>query len=419
MSKLYKKDSQDSNQSILLHENRIIAYRGYVDENNIRQGLGKEYHDNGVLKYYGNFNKGGIHSEDCQVYSSEGIIVYRGGYKIGLKDGKGKLFHRNGKRKYEGMFKNDKMCGDEIVIYNSEGRIVQIAASDVETGMFEGYGEEFHWGGGLRYSGSYKSNQPHSELFYLKTFEDYDKLFGPESALRQNCIFFDKFGPRDKEDTIHFINNLLRNIQEFVGPLENIIDVSEIYNADGTLLYRGLIWSGNKFGYGITFHYNGKLEYKGLFMDNEKIGNDCSTYNESGIKVYRGGLYAGKFEGNGTIYHTNGQVHYSGYFKGNHLFGPSRMYHDNGAIRVFGNFVQGKAEGMGSEYLKTGHMGARGYFWENAIDYSRFFVIYYANGQISEIGEKKLKFAGEKGISTRGVKVPYHSKRYNKRNSMF
>ena len=156
------------------------------------------------------------------------------------------------------------------------------------------------------------------------------------------------------------------------------------------------------------------MRYSGLWFEDEKIGTDCKVYNQKQELIYRGSLYLGNKEGFGRSYWVNGALNFAGSFKQDQLWGKSRLYYRDGALRRFGNFVKDRMYGMGCEHYQQGQIEARGYFHQNALDYSKFFILYYPNGQISEVGQNKFNIKGKLIANIRGqVKINLKEKKDN------
>ena len=45
----------------------------------------------------------------------------------------------------------------------------------------------------------------------------------------------------------------------------------EIYDEDGILIYKGIIINWQRFGYGVSYHDNGGIEYEGYWCDNNRL----------------------------------------------------------------------------------------------------------------------------------------------------
>jgi antitoxin component YwqK of YwqJK toxin-antitoxin module len=111
-----------------------------------------------------------------------------------------------------------------------------------------------------------------------------------------------------------------------------------------------------------------------MWLDDEKIGNNCEVFDSKGRLQYAGGLLNGKKEGKGTSYNPNGNIEYEGFFRNDELTGPCRLYFKDKSIRRFGAFKEGAMYGMGCEHYMQGKIESRATFHKNEVDYGRFFV---------------------------------------------
>lgn len=104
-------------------------------------------------------------------------------------------------------------------------------------------------------------------------------------------------------------------------------------------------------GQGIIYLNNGKIKYKGDFVDDKFEG--YGQYN-----FESGGYYIGQFlndlqHGNGKLYDKNGNIMIEGNFINDHLDGNGKIYNPNGEYFI-GQFKEGKIHGKGKSYTKNG-----------------------------------------------------------------
>ena len=132
------------------------------------------------------------------------------------------------------------------------------------------------------------------------------------------------------------------------------------YNEFGVKEYDGswVLSDGylRKDGYGLLYHSNGEIQFKGLF-ENGNI-KDGISYNDSGIMEYDGSWVLSdgylRKDGYGLLYHSNGEIQFKGLFEnGNIKDGLS--YNESGIMEYDGSWVISNGylykDGKGIEYI--------------------------------------------------------------------
>lgn len=163
------------------------------------------------------------------------------------------------------------------------------------------------------------------------------------------------------------------------------------YAPDGALVYRGDFAAGryegegrayedgapryaggfheNRFsGAGEAYDEQGRLVYRGSFLEGQRAGNGVELWPETGRKRYVGGFSDGLREGRGAEYGPDGQtVVYEGEFAGGAYSGAGRLY-ENGALRYDGGFSGGAFSGAGTLYGPAGRVLYEGGFRDGKYD---------------------------------------------------
>ena len=135
--------------------------------------------------------------------------------------------------------------------------------------------------------------------------------------------------------------------------------------------------NGKPSGKGILFYANGKVRYKGDFVDGNYTGQG-TYYWEDGRK-YEGGFLNNIIHGEGTFYNADGTVEDNGQFKETEFDGrgkgeieknngesleddltgdkpnvQEKEYYPDGKVKYIGEYRYGKYKGQGSEYYRFG-----------------------------------------------------------------
>ena len=94
------------------YKNGQLKFEGYLDKDQIPQGLIKTYYKNGQLNFEG-FVKDGWEHGSAKGYYENGQLEFEGNFKNGKKNGLMKTYYKNGQLNFEGNYKDD-----EIISHN-------------------------------------------------------------------------------------------------------------------------------------------------------------------------------------------------------------------------------------------------------------------------------------------------------------
>ncbi len=142
-----------------------------------------------------------------------------------------------------------------------------------------------------------------------------------------------------------FTTKLVVNTTEFYTATGK----TEVYTADGELLYAGIMDNGVITGNGRVYK-DGNLVYQGDLLNNEY--NGTGKLFENGKMIYSGEFSDSKFNGTGNLYYPEGGLMASGTFSENMLNGQALMFEQNGDKLYNGNFSAGAYNGYGELYEK-------------------------------------------------------------------
>jgi antitoxin component YwqK of YwqJK toxin-antitoxin module len=242
------------------YKNGIVKSEGsYI--NGKAEGEHREYNEDGQLKIARMYLKGKVISEGMMDTS---------GYKNGLW----KVFYSNGNLRASGNYLSNKHIGDWIYYYDN-GKIEQVGKYDKKgkaQGMWKWY---------------YPCNPPcNKEFGSIKKIENYKN-----NKLEGDFIEYNDSGK--------VITKGLYENNEKEGPW--VLEYNE-YKEEGT--YVGDKRSGEWKHYYLN---NGKLRFKGSFVDDEPDGYQVFYYQNGNIK--QEGKYAGGLkEGDWQYYDENGNL---------------------------------------------------------------------------------------------------------------
>jgi antitoxin component YwqK of YwqJK toxin-antitoxin module len=95
---------------------------------------------------------------------------------------------------------------------------------------------------------------------------------------------------------------------------------------------QGSFKNGKTHGPWVSYHDNGRLEYKVTFKDDKEDGPYVEYYT-NGQLYFKGTYKDGKEDGPWVGYHDNGQLYFKGTYKDGKEEGPWVYYDDNGTKR--------------------------------------------------------------------------------------
>ena len=254
-----------------------IIKQGTFKDNNLVKG--KDFRRNGTLEYEGTL-KDGVWNGKGTLYNQDQIITYDGGFKHGAFQGTGTLFSpTTGKKVFEGRFENGLKNGKGIE-YTEDGKTI------LYRGMFK---KDQRSGHGILFSPS-TGKKVYEGMFYKGQEEGKGKGF------------FEN-GKVEYEGQFHR-GEFYKGIQYFLsgsymrGTFRDHLPNGYIYeyNRNGKLLSECHMQNGIYAGKCTFYHTNGKIQFKGWYVDGERNGEGVE-YNSEGQKIRKGkwlkGVYIG------------------------------------------------------------------------------------------------------------------------------
>ena len=273
-------------------DNEIFLYLGPLIDG-MREGHGSLlYSKSKISRYKGVWKNNFPDNKDGRIYGKKGALEFHGKIETG-KYVEGSLYHKNGNLKYKGNFVKGEPSGKDIVIYNDE-KVVKFVG-EMKAGNYV-YGKTYNNQGKLIYQGYFKDNKPHGEFV---------KLFYSSGKIRFEGTM--KYGLR-----IYGRQFSEEGIKTYEGFFENEKphgDNVKLYSDKGVLIYQGSMKEGVKYGFGISYTDQGKIEAKGFWN-----GDELNLKKYFGIK-----------------YHENGQVNAMG-LSLEDKFDPDLPSHKQGTI---------------------------------------------------------------------------------------
>ncbi len=130
----------------------------------------------------------------------------------------------------------------------------------------------------------------------------------------------------------------------------------------------------------LSYYINGNIESRGLFSNNETVG-EWEFYYETGKLRMVGNLKTGSNDGYWKYYFENGEKSMEGEISGKKRRGEWKIYYESGELKEQGNFEDNKREGSWTGYYEDGNKKSETHYA-------------YGKGKITEyyaMGEKKAK----------------------------
>lgn len=378
----YKEGKKNGVSNIYDTLQKVVTNEVY--ENDIKQGLQRNFHKNGKTKSVVPYVKGkpdGIAYE----YSTDSLItaisVYKGGIlqsfeKINQRDpankkqGIWKEFYENLEVKKEMKFNDDSLDG-YVMEYDKKGNLMstkkfnngkQILKAP-EIANVEVY-RDVYQDGTLKYEGVYSDGVP------IGTHYTYKQKYQCDSSI---------FLRDDTSRVAVYVNRLVcRNVP---------VPDSCIEYFDGTVIAKGKVDSvRNRIGIWSEYHHTGEFKGKGLYKDGKRTG-EWEFFYASGILEQKG------------RYDKKGRTQ-----------GVWKWFYESGALMREENYVNGKREGQLTDYDENGKIILQGTFFDNEME-GRWI---YETPEYKEIGNYA---GGERDSIWKSFYMPSKIKRYDGRFS--
>lgn len=406
------------------YDNGFIEYAGNY-KNGQSEGEGIYYYEEVKerIKYKGKFVEGRP-CGDGELYEMNGTLIYRGGIQNWAKHGKGTLFYPNGEVHMEGQWDEDTLVKGHGKLYHAGTSTVKYVG-ELSEGLAEGQGKSYYKNGSLEYEGNWKGNYKDSKgILYSETNPGvvlYEGAFtkgkynGFGKSLEEDGSYYEGnwvLGKKNGEGILYYPGG--KEIK-YEGKFENdnfAKGKARIKDANGKLLYEGQYAGGQYNGTGVLYYPNGAVKYTGDFKKSLYDGKG-KLYSEKKELLYDGGFSEGLYQGPGTLYGFDGKKIYEGDFSRGAYTGYGVNYNSDGKAEYEGQFLNGEKHGEGTWYYPNGFPRARGVFNNGLlVGYCEIFnekeknVLKYKG----EFQEGKLNGKGEKWSKTGKLKYKGHFK---------
>ena len=319
-------------------------YDGFSDElifegeylNRKRHGKGKEYNIKGNLVYEGEYLYG-LRNGKGKEYDAYGIL-YEGDYLYGKKHGIGKEYNTKGELIYEGKFLNGKKLNDEIENIRNIRKLGDFSDIILFEGEINGKGKEYYGSPDkIKFEGEYLNGKRHG---YGKEYNYNGKLI-----LEGEYIH----GKIWKAKGYDGKGNLIYEIINGNGHAKRV-------NSKGKIIFEGDFLIGEKNGKWKEYYNVDKLEFEGEYNNDDVLefeGEYLYSHKKRGREFCYGGklIYEGEYlfdkKWDGKGYDGNDNLIYE-LHNGN---GTIKEYYNNGDVKFEGEYLNGKRNGKGKEYI--------------------------------------------------------------------
>ena len=355
----------------------LINYQLYkakyiINESNIKR---KEYnYFNDELIYEGEYLKGKRNGKGKE-YDNNGKLVYEGEFLNGERHGKGKEYNKRGALLFEGEYLNGKKWNGNV--YECDYREKEPNIYKLING--KGFIKEIEPYTGKILEGEYLNGERNGKgkEYFIK--ETKNKLLFEGEYLngkRWNGKGYDSDGTIKYElkegkgyiKEYNYFGNLI-----FEGEYSNGERNGEgkEYYQDGKLAFEGEYKNGKKQGKGKEYNKYGNLKFEGLYLYNYKING--VEYNEGKFDFHGDYLFDKKWNGEG--YDENGNIIY----ELNNGTGHVKEYDENGLLLFEGEYLKGKKNGIGKEYIDGKFIFEVNYSKGKIIEKDKVFKYNYLN----------------------------------------
>lgn len=245
-----------------------------------------------------------------------------------------------------------------------------------EDGKKDGYGEEFHFGVCI-YRGFWKDDMydglgvlmnEEGEFLYRGEFHQ-GKYHGQGIQYNHNEILKGEFVNGCIIDGVH-ISYYLNHMKCYEGSYKRGLrnGIGKEYNENGELLFEGCYLDNQRYGKGILYTKEGRLEgnlvngeFDGEVKEYSKnhilksvINNDYGIfYTDEGYLLYEGGVLNHQYYSHGILYYPGGHIHYDGEFLNGLFHGYGQLYTKEGDLNYIGEFKNGLKDGNGKDYSNS------------------------------------------------------------------
>ena len=339
-------------------ENMEYIWRGDFNEENKKNGIGKEYDfDDNILfegEYINGMKKKGIE------YYTFGTKKYEGEYKDGkrwngylydrtmehkyeIKSGNGyiKEFHENGCICFEGDLNNGEKTG-KGKIYDEWGHL--IFEGYLDNGIKNGSGKDYNYSGELIFEGEFKDGEKfkgneyiYNDLCEFIGKEEVGNIINSENQITyvQNIMIKDCIWIMENKNNRKKVDKRLKFVGEYKdGEIYN--GKGEEYNYFGKLIFEGEYKNGKRYK-GAEYNKYGKLIFEGEYKDENRYKG--KEFNDEGILIFEG-EYKDENRYKGKEFNDKGVLIFEGEYKDENRY-KGKEFNDEGVLIFEGEFKDG------------------------------------------------------------------------------
>lgn len=387
---------------------------GPLDGKKIRTGYWKYFYPSSVVKSEGSFNSQGEKTGPWKYYYEDGSLKesctfkndmiegdyykhYPNGrvmthliYVNGKLEGKQSLYHSNGNLKNTYNYKNGVMEGEEMGFFATGKTEYQTTTTagiysgtynmffenghpskvfTVSKGAKNGPGKEFfnYPNGAVYAEGNFDNNTVSGEwkYYYYYTGQLYRVGAFNKSGMKNG-----KWKTFDKNGTLTGEENYLDG--RFEGESKN-------YYNDGKL-YEEFFYRKNKVNLYKYYDHSGQLAKE---IAKQKNDFNLELYNRNGTLRLTGKLQGDQFDGVINDYNYLGMKTKSTEYKDDQRINKQLTYYPSGKIKSETSFVNGKENGLFTQYFLDGTPVTQGYYVNGMSE--GYWFYYERTGALSEI----------------------------------
>lgn len=315
------------------------------------------------------------------VVDNKGTTLFEGSFANNTWCGYGKLYYPNGTLKYAGYFENDNYHGTGTT-YDENG--IKIIEGTFSNGRANGYGKAYREDGTLGYEGIFTDDVPFGQgiYYYINGNKASEGNYNKNGLLEGKGILYYENGNKAYEGD--FQNGIYHGVGTIYTEEGKRIGTYE-FN-DGEQGERLIAFSLEDDGKTPKQYRFGDYIYMGEVNEDE-IPDGCGMmyYKSINNLYYYGDFVDGRIEGYGTEYYENGSLLYEGEFLNGIANGYGKLYLENGNIGYEGEFSNGQKNGYGKLYYENGVLGYEGEFINNQMSGSG--ILYDKSGYLAYTGD--------------------------------
>lgn len=351
----------------------IIATENYL--NDVREGFSRTFYKSGKTKTIVPYVKGKMEGTAYE-YSQDSLITAISIYKGGILQSFEKINQRDEENKKQGIWKdfydnqevrreqkfNDDSLDGYVKEYDKKGNLLSTKKYDngrrilnaPEIANVEVYREVFD-DNTLKYEGVYSDGVAIGTHYkYIQKLRCDSSLFLKEDSTSTIAVYINKLVCRNvpiPDSAIEYFDGTVV-ARGAVDSIRNRIGIWSEFHNTGEFKGKGVYKEGNRTGDWEFFYASGKIEQKGRYDKKGRMQGSWKWFYESG-KLWREENYVnGKRDGILTDYDEEGKVILKGNFSDNKKEGT--WIYETPDYREFGNYTNDEPDSLWKSYYMPG-----------------------------------------------------------------